>query len=139
MQRNLKPRVLVVDDDETILAMMGHAFAMCPFDAEFAAMGLEAMSLFFDNLKAGRYFDAFILDCALPHFDGFTMAKIIRLSELTGICPRSKIAFFTAYTQTVERSTLVQESGADLYLRKPQDAGMLPRLITDWLKREVDA
>ncbi len=137
MLPHVRPRVMVVDDDEATLDMMRAAFAGCPFDAEFRASGVEAMALLFNTLAAGDFFDAYVFDCALPHFDGFTMARIVRLAEKTGICPAAKVAFFTAFPQTVERSTLVEESGASLYIRKPEDAGALPRILTDWLMREA--
>ena len=130
------PRILVVDDDETALAMMRVAFRDRPFEAEFCGSGVDAMALLFAELAAGRHFDAYLFDCALPHFDGFTMAQIVRLAEKTGICPRGKIAFFTAYPKTVERTTLVEESGGDLYLRKPEDAALLPETVAAWLLRE---
>jgi DNA-binding response OmpR family regulator len=137
-RRNPIPRVLVVDDDELTLDMMRWAFKDCPFEAVFCLSGVDAMALLFKELAEGRFFDAYLFDCALPFFDGFSMAKIVRLCEATGVCKRGKIAFFTAFPQTVERSSLVEEAGADLYLRKPQDAAELPETVTKWLMKELD-
>jgi CheY-like chemotaxis protein len=133
-----KPRILVVDDDVTMLEMLRMALSGRPFDAAFFDSGVKAMAFYMGELGEGRTFGAHLFDCAMPHFDGFTMTQIVRLTEKTGICPRSTIGVFTAYPRTVERSTLFEESGADYYLRKPEDVTAVPDLITEWLTREVD-
>jgi DNA-binding response OmpR family regulator len=129
------PRVLVVDDDETMLSMLRVSLAGRPFEAVFCDSGLLAMALFMSEVAEGRCFQAFLFDCALPHFDGFTMTRLVRLVEQTGVCPRATVAVFTAYTKTVERSTLFEESGADFYLRKPEDVNDVPGLVESWVAR----
>jgi CheY-like chemotaxis protein len=134
----MKPRVLIVDDNEETLELLRASLNGQPFDVTFCAAGVEALYLIFGALREGWCYDALLLDCAMPYFDAFTTAKIIRMAESTGVVPcASKIAVFTAYTQTVEHSTLMKESRIDKYFRKPHDLVGLGRVLADWLECEV--
>ena len=104
----MRSKILILDDDTDIIALLVQAFRPLPFDA-------------------------LVMDCALPRLDGFTIAKIVRLAETTGVSKRTKIGYFTAFPKTVEQSTLLEEVGAQAYWRKPEDTGNLPTLISLWL------
>ncbi len=110
------------------------ALASMPYDATYVSSGVDALIAIFEAYKARDPFYALVLDCALPHFDGFTIARIVRMAEATGISPRAKIGYFTAFTKTVEQSTLLDEVGAEAYWRKTEDVANLPELIRLWLE-----
>lgn len=135
--RPTHPTILLLDDDEEILKLLDKSLAQLPCRIVAVGSGLDALREIFKAYKAGKPFVGLVLDCALPNFDGFTIAKIVRTAEESGLGPRTKIAFFTAFGDTVERSTLLQEVGADAYWRKPEDVVELPRMITEWLKNEI--
>ena len=124
-------RLLILDDDEDILPML--VASLSDFEVRAFSRGLDAVIAIFDAYKNGTPFDCLLIDCALPHFDGFTITKIVRLAESTQIAPKAKIAVITAYPKTVEQSTLFEDSGADEYLRKPEDVVDLPLLLNEWL------
>jgi CheY-like chemotaxis protein len=135
-----RPRVLVVEDNPDTHDLLRAALARadCGADFEFADGGPVACEIYFRALGSGRPFGALILDCALPHLDGFGVARIVRACEENcGIAGRARLAFYTAYDQTVERSSLLGEVGADAYWRKHEAAERLPDLICSWLE-EVD-
>jgi CheY-like chemotaxis protein len=126
-------RVLLLDDDRDTLSLLEKSLSE-RFEIEAFAKGTAALARIFIGYRDGWQFDALVLDCALPLFDGFTIARIVRMAEKTGITNVPvKIAFFTAYPQTVERSTLLEEVKADQYFRKPEDIIRLPQLISEWL------
>ena len=128
-----RQKILFLDDDADVIALLRKAFAASPFEAVFVTSGVEAVKTIFEAYREGKPFDALIMDCALPHLDGFTIAKIVRLAEGTGVSKRAKIAYFTAFAKTVEQSTLLEAVGAEAYWRKPEDTGNLPKLIQLWL------
>ena len=123
-----------MDDEPEVIALLAKSFGSLPFDAVFCASGVEALITIFEGYQAEQAFDALVLDCALPHFDGFTIARIVRMAEATGISKRAKIGYFTAFAKTVEQSTLLEEVGAQAYWRKPEDMTELPALISAWLR-----
>ena len=136
----MKPKVLIVDDNHETLDLLRASLQAEPFEAEFCDTGIDALCHVFTALKEGRQYDALLLDCAMPYFDAFTTAEIVRKAEGTGITngSRAKIAVFTAYPETVENSTLMAESRIDKYFRKPEDMLRLGQLVADWLECEVN-
>lgn len=126
-------KILLLDDDEPTAQMLQMAFESMPYRATVVTSGVDAVIKIFEAYKSGEPFDALVLDCALPRMDGFTIARMVRLAEKTGISPRAKIGYFTAFTKTVEQSTLLEEVGAEAYWRKPEDSANLPTLIALWL------
>src|SRR5689334_14027146 len=94
-----RPKVLILDDELEVIELLAKSFRSQPFDAEFCKSGLEALIRIFEAYEANEPFDALILDCALPRFDGFTIARIVRLAERTGISKPAKIGYFTAFAR----------------------------------------
>lgn len=132
------PRVLVLDDDEATLEMLAAAFRKFPFEVVFTSRGIDALIAIFEGYRDEMPFKVLVLDCALPLVDGFTVAKAVRLLEKSDITKaRARIGFFTAYPESVESSTLLQEVEAEAYWRKPDDAAELPEVLASWLKVEV--
>jgi CheY-like chemotaxis protein len=129
---------LILDDDESTLEMLAAAVVKFPFEVVFASRGIDALIAIFEGYRDELPFSVLVLDCALPLVDGFTVAKAVRLLEKSDITTgRARIGFFTAYPESVERSTLLQEVEAEAYWRKPDDAAELPEVIASWLKLEV--
>ena len=132
-------KILILDDDAEVIALLAKAFQPLPYESVFVSSGVDAVITIFEAYAEKKPFDALIMDCALPHLDGFTIAKIVRMAEATGVSKRAKIGYFTAFAQTVEQSTLLAAVGAEAYWRKPEDTGNLPKLIQLWLDEGATA
>ena len=104
--------LLVVDDLAEHREVIRQLLRRASFATSFAATASEALA----QIHAGARFDGYLLDCAMPDMDGFELATQIRRRV-----PEARIGFLTASSDLVELSTLVEESGAKLFLRKPED------------------
>lgn len=136
-QPSTTPRILIVEDEADTRELLRRALARAGFDVVCAAEGLEAVTAIYQSIT-GPAFDAVVLDCAMAPMDGFTIAKTIRLWEKNlQRLKRTRIAFYTAYPKTVERSTLLAEVEADAYWEKPLAQSELPQLIRQWLASVV--
>src|SRR4051794_37667049 len=101
------PRVLVVDDDPKIQAVLRRGLGLEGFRVELAGDGREALA----HLQRGEY-DLVVLDVLLPGVDGIEVCR--RLREVSD----TPILMLTA-RHTVADRVLGLESGADDYLVKP--------------------
>ena len=64
-------RILVVDDDDAILALLQEALPILGFDADFAADGSRAIEL----LKTQQY-DLILSDIRMPEINGIEVATV---------------------------------------------------------------
>jgi len=101
-------RVLVVDDDAAVRAVLAQILADEGFDVvATAADGLQAVSL----AEAFRP-DAVVLDVRMPGVDGIEAARRIRLRD-----PRVRLVMLSAYDDaTLQREAA--EAGANSFLVK---------------------
>src|SRR5258708_38938826 len=96
--------ILFLDDDNDFRHLMeiwltGLHFSVVAFERGSEAV-IEIVSRARDKKKLP---DVAILDCSLQRFDGFTVAKLIRIIESTVPGDSGmKIAFLTGYTEFVE-------------------------------------
>ena len=102
------PRVLVVDDDDTIRDFLLEMFTRDGYAAEGARAVGEARSAL-----AAAAFDILILDLGLPDGDGIALCRELRAEGHS-----LAILMLTARTGPIER-VLGLELGADDYLAKP--------------------
>ena len=110
--RPMAKRLLVVDDLASQRELLRAYFRNAPFVSAYAASAQEALG----QIDAGARFDGYLLDCAMPDMDGFELAR-----EIKRRVPDALVGFLTASDQLVRLSTLVEEFGDPLYLRKPED------------------
>lgn len=113
------PKVLVVDDDRAVIALVQSAcdsLDECQLlNAEFGSEGLELAQQF--------YPDVILLDLHLPKMHGFDLFQMIRSS-----CPLSPIIFITSDSGS-EVIIQAMQLGAFDYLRKPLQVDQLKRMI----------
>ena len=104
-----KDRVLVVDDEENIGALLSATLRLTGFDVEVARDAAEA-------LRAADRFepDLVILDVMLPDMDGFEVAKRLRAAR------DLPVLFLTARDAVRDRVTGLTVGGDD-YVTKPFD------------------
>jgi two-component system, OmpR family, response regulator len=101
-------RLLVVDDEPTIVELLSGCLRFAGFDVATAASGTEAM-----RAAAAEPPDLILLDVMLPDSDGFDVIRRIRPGGL-----RIPVIFLTARDSVRERVTGLALGGDD-YVTKP--------------------
>jgi two-component system, OmpR family, response regulator len=101
-------RLLVVDDEETILGLLSGSLRFAGFEVVTAANGAEALR----TVAVSRP-DLVLLDVMMPDGDGFEVARSLRSS-----CQDVPIIFLTARDAVQERVAGLA-LGADDYVTKP--------------------
>lgn len=87
------PRVLLVEDEETLRSTLKLNFKLEGYDVTLATRGSEAL----DRIRGAR-FDLILLDVMLPDVDGFTICETIRLEGNT-----TPVLFLTARNTGADR------------------------------------
>jgi len=103
-------KILVIDDDEDILDLIGLHLERAGYQMIAAAFGKEGIKLASDQKP-----DAIVLDVMIPGLDGFEVAKKLKSSKSTKDIP---IIFLSAKVE-LENRLKGFEAGADDYLPKP--------------------
>lgn len=101
-------RVMAIDDDETILAVMNNALKMHDYEAVTATQWVEAL----DILNEGTP-DLLLLDLQMPHVDGFFLLEWIREQEID--LPVIVVSGYLNDDATARLETL----GVDAFVWKP--------------------
>jgi two-component system, OmpR family, response regulator len=129
--KQTKPNVLVVDDEEHITELLAMALDFNGFDVERAATGRGALD------AIGRHRpDLVVLDVMLPDLDGFEVARRLRQSEGAGT--RIPIIFLTARDTTQEKVEGLR-LGSDDYVTKPFSIEELIERVKAVLRRSMGA
>ena len=107
-----KPRVLIVDDDEDILMLIGIHFEKA--GAEITKMNKpeEALGVVQAKMKIEESFDLIVVDIRMPSMDGNQLTRSIREAGYTG----GIVAFTASATGQGKRES--NEAGIDRYLDK---------------------
>lgn len=116
-------RVLIVDDEQDIAAMLADYFSMEGYETIVAHDGQSALS------RAESGADIVLLDVNMPGMDGFEVCR--RLREHLS-CP---IIFLTARVEDVDQLDGFA-AGADDYVLKPFSLEVLGRRVAAHLARE---
>ncbi len=112
---NTGKRVLIVDDDKTLLGMLAEQLQFHEeFTTSMASTGTEAI----ETAKAD-HFDVIILDVGLPDMDG---REVCRLMRRNGV--KSPIIMLTG-ADTDSDTILGLDAGANDYVTKPFRLGVL--------------
>src|SRR3989338_9515820 len=93
---NIKPKILIIDDDFFLLDLYILKFQEAGFDIETAKNGAEAL----EKLKSKNLNpDVILLDILMPSMDGFEFLKIVKDKN---IAPNSKIIVLSNVGQKEE-------------------------------------
>jgi DNA-binding response OmpR family regulator len=122
------PRVMVVEDDPDIAALMGRYLEKAGFTADLIASGRQALTA----IRAQRP-DALVLDLMLPGIDGLEVCRIIRSNPSIAAVP---IIMVTAKAEESDRIVGL-ELGADDYLTKPFSPNELVARVRALLRRST--
>jgi DNA-binding response OmpR family regulator len=123
------PRVLIVEDDDSMRDMVGYALADEGMEIEAVADGESALEVF----SSSGPFDLVVLDVMLPGVDGITVCK-----ELTSA---SDVPVIMLTARDDEMSIVVGlEVGADDYITKPfSHRELVSRVRATLRRRRIDA
>ncbi|MEY4479466.1 MAG: hypothetical protein RLZZ267_144 [Bacillota bacterium] len=105
----MKERILVVDDDDKIIAMLRRNLAFEGYQVDTASNGSEALKFLANNEEPNLV----ILDVMMPQIDGWEVCR--RLREAGSQLP---ILMLTAKDEIADR-VFGLDNGADDYLIKP--------------------
>jgi DNA-binding response OmpR family regulator len=114
------PRVLLIDDDESILKIIGKALTASDCDVETADSARDAAML----LARGDY-DAIISDIRMPNFDGTQLFQFLE-KHLPDY--KNRVIFLTGDTGNPATLEFLEKTGAP-YLTKPIEIDDLLRLL----------
>jgi DNA-binding response OmpR family regulator len=118
-------RLLIVDDDKELSAMLVEYLSSEGFEVDTAYHGLSAI----EKVK-GEHYDALVLDVMMPELDGFGVLRHIRgYSEVP-------VLMLTAKGDDVDRIVGL-EMGADDYLSKPFNPRELLARVRAVLRRSA--
>lgn len=110
MEKNLKQKVLIVDDENDILELLTYNLNKEGYQVQTAGDGKEAIEV------AKIFFpDLILLDIMMPKLDGVETARVLR--EM----PETKNAYIVFLTARVEEYSEIAafDVGADDYITKP--------------------
>jgi DNA-binding response OmpR family regulator len=109
-------RILVVDDEVLTLRMLTDILGAYGYETLTAQDGAEGLA----RARAERP-DLLILDIMMPKLDGFKVARLLKSDRNFRHIP---IIILTAKAGTADPE-LSRQAGADCFLVKPVDAGVL--------------
>jgi len=107
---NAKSRVLIIDDDEDVIALLRHHLSDAGYELIHALGGIEGLAM-----AIGESPDIVVSDILMPGFDGFGVLAALRANAPTCALP---IVFLTVVDDT-ESKARAMRLGVDAYLNKP--------------------
>lgn len=119
-----RARILIVDDDTTILKSIAQILEAEGYTVDTAKSGCEAV----EKSKKERY-DLALLDIWLPDMKGTRLLRDMEMGT-----PRMKTIMITGYA-TLENAIESLNLGANGYLEKPVDPERLLNIIREKLKK----
>jgi DNA-binding response OmpR family regulator len=120
-------RILIIDDETNIRAMMKLALAHSGYTVQVAADGMEGLALY----GQGEGFDLVLLDQRMPGMPGIEVQR-----EILRRRPSARIVTITAFG-TIDLAIEAIRSGATDFLRKPFTADTLRSAVRSALDREA--
>jgi DNA-binding response OmpR family regulator len=122
----LKPKILVIDDDETLTEVLELNLRAKGYQVMTANTGLDGIKLAYETHP-----DLIVLDVMMPEMDGYDTCK--RLREMSDV----PILFLTA--KGLEQDLIKGfEVGGDDYVRKPFSLREVEARVQALLKRRVN-
>ena len=108
MMIKIKPKIYIVDDDESVRRALGRLMKSSGYKAET----FISAQTFLDSVPPNTR-GILILDIRMPDMDGFELQK-----KLNALHARLQIIFITAHAEADDRER-VMEAGAKGFLQKP--------------------
>jgi two-component system OmpR family response regulator len=121
------PRVLIIEDELKLAALIGKALNEQGMPADFASNGEDAL-----QMALASSYDVLLLDVNLPGIDGFEVCRRLRAQGVG-----TPILMLTAGDRIDERGAGIG-GGADDYMAKPFDFNVLFARVRGLARREPD-
>jgi two-component system, OmpR family, response regulator MprA len=121
------PRVLLVDDDRDLVALLARGFRYEGFDVCTALTGDDGL-----ELASGGDCDVVVLDIGMPGLDGFALLHRLRLRSDV------PVVMLTARDEVADKVAALG-GGADDYVAKPFSFDELVARVRAVLRRRPDA
>ena len=121
-----RARVLIVEDDRTIISVVKYFLELEGFEVVVAKDGLDGLEVAKRELP-----QVIVTDVYMPGMDGMAMLKALRANALT--CEIAVLMLTSE--QSVESETLALNLGADDYLLKPVEPRRLAARVKALLAR----
>jgi two-component system, OmpR family, response regulator MprA len=121
------PRVLLVDDDRDLVALLARGFRYEGFDVCTALTGDDGL-----ELASGGDCDVVVLDIGMPGMDGFALLRRLRLRSDV------PVVMLTARDEVADKVAALG-GGADDYVAKPFSFDELVARVRAVLRRRPDA
>jgi CheY-like chemotaxis protein len=125
MPEEVRPGVLVVDDDQLVRESLGPPLRRCGFAVWLAASGEEAVAI---GRQHGGAIGAVLLDVRMPGLDGPQT-----LDALRAINPAVRCCFMSGYIEGYSREELLA-FGAEGFLLKPFSVAEVTRMVRQLLR-----
>ncbi len=122
----MKPRILVVDDEETQRKMLRKILIRENYEVEIAAGGRDALKKFREKRA-----DVVVTDIKMPDMDGVQL-----FHEVKRLDHDASVILITAYAD-LKSAVQAMAEGASYYLTKPVDVNHLKVLIKKTLENRV--
>lgn len=113
-------KMLIIDDDSSVLSILNNYFMKKNFDVKMASNGLDAIKIFEAEKTK---FDVVITDIVMPDISGVGVISMIKKKY-----PDTRIIAITGWGEQPE--ALAAEAEADLVMEKPVDLQGLEDSIT---------
>jgi CheY-like chemotaxis protein len=121
------PQILIVEDNPVNQLIIVKMVTAMGYQTLTANDGQQAL-----QLLADKHADLILMDCQMPHMDGFEATQAIR--KLPGECAGIPIIAVTANAMARDRERCF-EVGMNDYIKKPISKHVLGEKIIHWLTR----
>lgn len=116
-------RILLVEDDATVAAVIAGLLQAQGHQVTHAAHGLAALA----EIETADY-TAALIDLDLPGVDGLALARMLRAREAQNAKPRMILIGLSARS-VGDEAALCRAAGMDAFLRKPVTGAMLTAVL----------
>ena len=124
-QRN-KPRILLVDDQESVLKLLDAILKVRNYDVVYASNGLDAVDIAL-SMKP----DLILLDVMMPGMDGFKVCQTLKANIPTMDIP---VVFLTARGDDADRE-MGEKVGGSGFVKKPFRSAELLNVISALIEK----
>jgi PAS domain S-box-containing protein len=121
-----KPRILLVEDNETNRLVAGDMLELEGYEVEYACNGLDAVKTV---LRREASFDLILMDVQMPVMDGIEATRQIRKERA-----EVPIIAMTAHAMLIEKNRCL-DAGMSDHLSKPFEPDTLREVISRWLNK----
>jgi len=124
--KKLAANVLLIDDEEQFLEVLGERLETRGLKVNTVTSGEDALTLIDD-----KNYDAIILDLAMPGIDGIETLKLLKEKN-----PDLEIIMLTGHA-TVQKGIEAMKLGAEDFLEKPVELSVLLERISEAKNKRI--